>query len=37
MAMPDKIEDVNAEQLISIVESDPFVTGDTNFECEIIS
>jgi len=26
MAMPDKIEDVNAEQLINIVESDPFVT-----------
>lgn len=26
MAMPDKIEDVNAEQLISIVETDPFVT-----------
>ena len=37
MAMPDKIEDVNAEQLINIVESDPFVTGDTNYECEIIS
>jgi len=26
MAMPDKIEDVDAEQLISIVETDPFVT-----------
>ena len=36
MAMPDKIEDVNAEQLINIVESDQFVTGDTNNESEII-
>jgi len=26
MAMPDKIEDVDADQLISIVETDPFVT-----------
>jgi len=26
MAMPDKIEDVNADQLINIVETDPFVT-----------
>jgi len=26
MAMPDKIEDVNADQLIDIVETDPFVT-----------
>jgi len=26
LAMPDKIEDVDAEQLISIVETDPFVT-----------
>lgn len=26
MAIPDKIEDVDAEQLISIVETDPFVT-----------
>ena len=29
MAMPDKIEDVDADQLISIVETDPFVTGLT--------
>ena len=27
MAMPDKIEDVNADQLVEIVETDPFVTG----------
>ena len=26
MAIPDKIEEVDAEQLVSIVESDPFVT-----------
>ena len=26
MAIPDKIEDVDTEQLLSIVESDPFVT-----------
>ena len=32
MAMPDKIEDVNAEQLISIVETDPFVTGRKRFK-----
>ena len=28
MAIPDKIEDVDADLLISIVESDPFVTAE---------
>ena len=36
MAMPDKIEDVNADQLINIVETDPFVTGDTNYHFKCI-
>ena len=35
MAMPDKIEDVDAEQLISIVETDPFVTGKLFVELEL--
>ena len=30
LAMPDKIEDVDADQLISIVESEPFVTGNNS-------